>query len=47
MYHHVREYSHLNEAAKNISVSPGEFEAQMAYLSENNYKTITSQDINN
>ena len=45
MYHHVREYSSLNDAAKNISISPKEFEAQMHYLSENGYKSITSHDI--
>lgn len=47
MYHHIREYSNLDVAAKNISVSPEEFDMQMKYLSENGYTPITSSDIRN
>ena len=48
MYHHIREYTNLeNIAAKNISVSPEEFEQQMQYLNQNKYTVITSQDIVN
>lgn len=47
MYHHVREYADLDNNARNISVSPKEFEEQMKYLHKNNYKVITSQDIEN
>lgn len=45
MYHHVREYATLSPEAKNISVSPDEFRAQMKFLHENNYRAITSHDI--
>ncbi len=45
MYHHVREYSTLDIAAQNISVSPSEFRAQMKFLYENEYNVITSRDI--
>ncbi|MEI6710756.1 MAG: hypothetical protein WCK88_00320 [bacterium] len=47
MYHHIREYDQLPDDAKNISVSPKEFELQIHYLSKNGYKSITSQDIHN
>lgn len=45
MYHHIREYDTLIPEAKNISVSPKEFSAQMKFLSENKYHPITSHDI--
>lgn len=47
MYHHVREYDILSAEARNISVSPEEFEQQMKYLHDNKYKAITSHDILN
>ncbi len=45
MYHHVREYDTLSPEAKNISVSPEEFKAQMEFLHENKYQAITSHNI--
>ncbi len=45
MYHHVREYDTLSPEAKNISVSPEEFRAQMKFLHQNKYQAITSQNI--
>jgi hypothetical protein len=46
LYHHVREYKNLTEkAAQDISVSPEEFEKQMAYLARAGYTTITTKDI--
>jgi|GEM_PF-3022128 len=47
MYHHVRDYEYLDTAARNISVSPQEFGAQMRFLSDNNYRVITSSEIRN
>ena len=36
MYHHIREYAHMEEkAAQNLSVSPEEFENQLSYLKKN------------
>ncbi len=46
LYHHIREYSSLiDEEAKNLSVSPEEFEKQMQYLHKNQFTAITSKDI--
>lgn len=45
MYHHVRPYIELDNAAQNISVSPEEFQTQVQFLHDNKYHSITSRDI--
>jgi peptidoglycan/xylan/chitin deacetylase (PgdA/CDA1 family) len=45
MYHHIRDYSALDSAARDISVSPEEFKSQMKFLHKNGYTVITSRDI--
>jgi len=46
MYHHIREYDEFSDmAAKNLSVSPGEFKEQLNYLAKNWYHSITTKDI--
>ncbi len=44
MYHHIREYSD-DKKTNDISVSPEEFEAQIRFLSQKWYRSITPRDI--
>ncbi len=46
MYHHIRPYEGFaNLSARNLSVSPEEFEGQMQYFSDKWWKTLSIRDI--
>lgn len=46
MYHHIRGYTE-DKKTNDISVSPAEFEAQLQFLSQKWYRSITPRDIQN
>jgi len=45
MYHYIRNAEGESELGKNLSVSPDNFAAQLAWLKENDYTTIKMSDL--
>lgn len=45
MYHYIRLAENEDQLGRNLSVSPENFEAQMKWLQENDYKTVSLSDL--